>query len=137
MSSTELARQNPSISESIGDNRMLPIGEVCMAGDVIGYCDFLSRCRPADADGALNRLLNFLSSDQIQSVIRWIVNMWWVLVICVVVILVILFVIVVICHFTLPKPKHMKQQAEYRSTLRRNRAQGGHGGKDYPMLAKS
>lgn len=136
MSSTELANQDPTVSEKLGDNRMLPVGQFCIAGDVIGYCDFLSRCRPVDADGALNRLLNFLSSDEIQSVIEWVRNMWWVIVICVVGVLIILFVIVVVCHFTLPKPKHMKQQAEYRRTLRRNR-QGGYAGADYPMLSKT
>lgn len=137
MSSTDLANQDPTVSEKIGENRMLPVGQVCMAGDLIGYCDFLSRCRPVDADGALNRLLNFLSSSEIQSVILWIANMWWVLVICVVGVLIVLFVIVVICHFTLPKPKHMKQRAEYRRSIRRNRGQAGYAGKDYPMLAKS
>ena len=118
---TQLA-QSMSMPANLSGLTSLPPGGFCLINGETGYCDFTGQCRPVDGNGALNKLADFFQSAFFQDALAWIQNMWWVLVIAVVVLLIIMFSIVLICHFTLPKPKHLKERTKYRDSIRAHRA---------------
>lgn len=98
--------------------------------DFTGYCDFLMNCMPVDSEGALERLANVLfDSDAFNTAVEWVEDMWWAVILIVVGVLVALFFIVLIVHLLLPRaqPKHMRERAERRRTIRRSRKDAARG----------
>ena len=92
-----------------------PPGGVCM--DNLGYCDFLGNCRPTASEGALSRLAGALfGSDAVETIIEWVEDMWWAVLLIGLGILVVLFIIVFLVQLALPKPAHVKARKERRKS---------------------
>jgi len=78
-----------------------------------GYCDFLGNCRPTASEGALSRLAGALfGSDAVDTVIEWVEDMWWAVLLIALGVLLFLFAIVFIVQLILPTPAHVKARKE-------------------------
>ena len=98
-----------------------PPGGVCM--DNQGYCDFLGNCRPTASEGALSRLAGaLLDSDTVDTVIEWVEDMWWAVLLMALGVLLLLFVIVFLVQLALPTPAHVKARRERQKHAKQGRA---------------
>uniref|UniRef100_A0A1X7U7R3 Disintegrin domain-containing protein n=1 Tax=Amphimedon queenslandica TaxID=400682 RepID=A0A1X7U7R3_AMPQE len=104
-----------------GEGQFLQVGFPC--NNFNGYCDFLNSCQPVQSEGALRRLTNLLTGEQLESIIRYLTEYWWAALVGSVVTLVVLFLVVLACHCLLPRPEHMKKRGERRKSLRRSYSQ--------------
>ena len=96
-----------------GKGRNIGVGEAC--GNFTGYCDFLYNCQLVNSEGALSRLANIvLNQASINNVIDIVSSYWWAILLGGVGTLMLMFFVVVLCHFTLPRPEHMKRRAQKR-----------------------
>ena len=84
-----------------------------------GYCDFLGNCRPTASEGALSRLAGaVLNSETVDTVIEWVEDMWWAVVLMGIGVLLGLFLIVFLVQLALPTPAHVKARKERQKTRR-------------------
>ena len=84
-----------------------------MCNDNEGYCDFLGNCRPTASEGALSRLAGALfGSDAVDTVIEWVEDMWWAVLLIALGVLLFLFAIVFFVQLILPTPAHVKARKE-------------------------
>lgn len=84
-----------------------------------GYCDFLGNCRPTASEGALSRLAGaFFNSDAINTVIDWVQDMWWAVLLIALGVLLFLFAIVFLVQLALPTPAHVKARRERQKQAR-------------------
>ena len=122
-STISLAENNMTARENLPDGvgQNLQVGFPC--DNFNGYCDFLNNCQPVQSEGALRRLTELFTGEQLESIIRYITEYWWAAVVGSIVILIVLFVIVLACHCLLPRPEHMKKRGERRKSLRRSYSQ--------------
>ena len=80
-----------------------------------GYCDFLGNCRPTASEGALSRLAGALfGSDTVDTVIDWVQDMWWAVLLIALGVFLFLFLIVFLVQLALPTPAHVKARKEMR-----------------------
>ena len=87
-----------------------------------GYCDFLGACRPTASEGALSRLTEaFLGSDTVNTVIEWVEDMWWAVLLIGLGVLFGLFVIVLLVQWALPTPAHVKAKKERQRDAKQRR----------------
>lgn len=102
---------------------MTPPGGVCMDNE--GYCDFLGACRPTASEGALSRLAGaLLGSDTVNTVIEWVEDMWWAVLLIGLGVLLGLFAIVLLVQKALPTPAHVKAKRERQKEAKQRRQQG-------------
>ena len=94
--------------------------------DNLGYCDFLGACRPTASEGALSRLAGtLLNSNTVNTVIEWVEDMWWAVLLIGLGVLLGLFVIVFLVQWALPTPAHVKAKKERLKAAKEHR-QGGY-----------
>lgn len=87
-----------------------------------GYCDFLGNCRPTASEGALSRIAGaFLGSDTVNTVIEWVEDMWWAVLLIGLGVLLGLFAIVFLVQLALPTPAHVKARRERQKQAREAR----------------
>ena len=89
-----------------------------------GYCDFLGACRPTASEGALSRLAGaFFDSGAVSTVIEWVQDMWWAVLLIGLGVLLGLFAIVFLVQLALPTPAHVKAKRERMKQARQNKQQ--------------
>jgi len=99
------------------DGLRTPPGGICNENE--GYCDFLGNCRPTASEGALSRLAGALfGSDAVDTVIEWVEDMWWAVLLIALGVLAFLFAIVFIVQLILPTPAHVKARKERQKQAR-------------------
>lgn len=117
MSTFTLASENATARDLLpgGEGKLVGVGYPCK--NFTGYCDFYESCRQVQKSGALARITDFLTGDDVHVAFDWITQYWWAGVVGSIVILVVLFLIVLGCHCLLPRPEHMKKRAQRRRTI--------------------
>ena len=89
-----------------------------------GYCDFLGACRPTASEGALSRLAGaFFDSSAVNTIIEWVEDMWWAVLLIGLGVLLGLFVIVFLVQWALPTPPHVKAKRERMKQTKENQQQ--------------
>ena len=77
-------------------------GSVC--DNNLGYCDALSKCRQANHDSVLNKLIVSLlnPSKALNDIKQWVIRYWWAVLIFVIIFLVAFMLVIYILSKLLP-----------------------------------